>query len=251
MRREPRRALEARLAERARIARELHDTLLQSFDGLLLHFAAAARMFASRPNEALKNLNDTIAQTRRAIQDGREAVQGLRSSIDEPDDLAETISRLAVKLSGRTPSPESSAGTIPQPIRIRVEVGGKSRRLHPIVRDELYRVAAEALRNALRHAQATQIEVELRYRRRQFELHIRDDGRGIDPELTATGDREGHFGLKGMRERAAISGGKLTVWSAPGVGTEIEAAIPASRAYAPLVNVTGASAVTQFQQVPD
>jgi signal transduction histidine kinase len=96
----------------------------------------------------------------------------------------------------------------------------------------VYRIAAEALRNALQHAQPTHIEVELRYDVRRFRLEVRDDGRGIEQELLATGGREGHFGLKGMRERAELAGGTLKVWSAGGTGTEVEVSIPASRAYA-------------------
>jgi signal transduction histidine kinase len=103
--------------------------------------------------------------------------------------------------------------------------------LHPIVRDEVFRIAAEALRNAYQHSHGEQVEVELRYDPRQFRLRVRDDGQGIDPLLLASGGREGHFGLRGMRERAKLVGGKLTIWSAPGSGTEVEATIPASRAY--------------------
>jgi signal transduction histidine kinase len=120
---------------------------------------------------------------------------------------------------------------------LQVAAEGTPRTLHPIVRDEVYRIAGEALRNAFRHAQAKQIEVELRYDERQFSLRVRDDGKGIDPEiLSAEGrqgreGREGHFGLPGMSERAKLVGGKLTVWSAPDSGTEIELSVPAVHAY--------------------
>jgi len=110
-------------------------------------------------------------------------------------------------------------------------VEGTPRTLHPIVRDEIYRIGSEALRNAFRHAEAKQIEVELRYEERQLRLRIRDDGKGIDPKFLTTEGRERHFGLHGMRERAKLIGGKLTVWTAPGSGTEIELDIPASRGY--------------------
>jgi signal transduction histidine kinase len=198
----------------------------------LVHFAVAARRFGAQPDQALKMLNETIEQARRAIREGREAVQGLRSSTEEPNDLVQAISRLAEELSRSRPSSEPSAGSAPQAIDIRVQAVGESRRLHPIIRDEIYRIAAEALRNALQHSQATQIEVELSYDVREFRLQVRDDGEGIDPQLLASEGRAGHFGLRGMRERAELAGGKLTVWSAPGTGTELEAAIPASRAYA-------------------
>ena len=116
-------------------------------------------------------------------------------------------------------------------VELRVGVEGTPRTLHPIVRDEIYRIGSEALRNAFRHAEAKQIEVELRYDERQLRLRIRDDGKGIDPEFLTAEGREGHFGLHGMRERAKLIGGKLTVWTAPGSGTEIELSVPASRAY--------------------
>ena len=100
------------------------------------------------------------------------------------------------------------------------------------MRDEIYRIAGEALRKAFRHAGAKQIEVELRYDERQLRLRIRDDGKGIDPQFLATKGRAGHFGLHGMRERAKLIRGELTVWTAPGSGTEIELNIPAAYAYA-------------------
>jgi PAS domain S-box-containing protein len=224
--------LEARVAERTRIARDLHDTLLQSFNGLLPHFTTVARLLRSQPDEARRMLDDTIDQARLAVREGREAVQDLRSSTEEPNNLAEAIGRLAEELSGSTQSPALNAGREHQAVDIRVRTAGESRRLHAIVRDETYRIAMEALRNALQHSQATQIEVELHYDVRHFRLQVRDNGRGIDPELAAAGGREGHFGLQGMRERAELTGGKFTLWSAHGAGTEVEVTIPASRAYA-------------------
>jgi signal transduction histidine kinase len=111
-------------------------------------------------------------------------------------------------------------------------VEGVSRNLHPILRDEIYRIAAEALRNAFRHAHAHQIEVEIRYDDQDFRLRVRDDGRGFDPAVSPSEGRAGHYGLPGMKERAKIVGGKLTVWSEVDAGTEVELQIPASTAYA-------------------
>jgi len=113
-----------------------------------------------------------------------------------------------------------------------VEVEGTPKNLHPIVRDEIYRVASEVLRNAFRHAEARQIEVEFRYDQRQLRLRVRDDGKGIDAKFLTAEGRAGHFGLHGMRERAKLMGGKLTVWTAAHSGTEIELILPAARAYA-------------------
>jgi signal transduction histidine kinase len=111
-----------------------------------------------------------------------------------------------------------------------MEVAGGPRQLDPVVRDEAYRIAGEALRNAFRHAQARRITVEIRYDRRQFQLCIRDDGKGID-EATMELGHPGHFGLHGMRERAEIVGGRLEVWSKLDRGTEVELTIPGAIAY--------------------
>jgi signal transduction histidine kinase len=112
-----------------------------------------------------------------------------------------------------------------------VEVEGTPEDLHPILRDEVYRIAGEALRNAFRHAQAQRIEVEIRYDDKQLRLRIRDDGKGIDSR-NLDAERRGHFGLRGMRERAKLLGGKLTVWTDMASGTELELSIPASNAFA-------------------
>jgi signal transduction histidine kinase len=112
-----------------------------------------------------------------------------------------------------------------------VQVEGAPRDLHPILRDEVYRIIGEGIRNAFRHADAKQIEVEIHYDDRRLRVRVRDDGKGIDPKLLSDGAREGHFGLPGMRERAKLIGGKLTVWSEVDLGTEVELSIPAARAY--------------------
>jgi len=209
--------LEERVSERTRIARDLHDTLLQSFQGLLLRFQTVSALFETRPADAKRILTSAIDQTAQAITEGREAVQGLRAF--ERNDLARAITTLGEELAAHTS------------IGLQVDAEGTPRTLHPIVRDEGYRIAGEALRNAFRHAQAKQIEVELRYDEQLFRLRVRDDGKGIDPEVQTTEGREGHFGLPGMRERAKRVGGKLNVWSAPDSGTEIELSVPAVHAY--------------------
>jgi signal transduction histidine kinase len=110
-------------------------------------------------------------------------------------------------------------------------VEGISRNLHPILPDEIYRLATEALRNAFRHAAAQNIEVEIRYDAKYFRLRVRDDGKGIDPEVLRGDGREGHYGLPGMRERAKLVGGKLAIWTELDGGTEIEVNIPGARVY--------------------
>jgi signal transduction histidine kinase len=213
--------LDARVGERTRIARDLHDTLLQSFHGLLLRFQTARALLPTNPAKAAEVLDSAIDQTAAAITEGRDAVQGLRASATEMNDLAESIRALGEALAAES----ESHGVL------RLDVQGAPRLLHPIVRDEVFRIIGEALRNAFRHAQAEVVEVEIRYDERQLRVRVRDDGKGIDPSVVQAEGREGHFGLQGMRERAKQVGGKLTVWTGKDAGTEVELAIPALRAY--------------------
>ena len=215
--------LDARVNERTRIARELHDTLLQSFHGLLLRFQTVSQLLPERPVEAKDSLDGAIEQAAEAITEGRDAVQGLRDSTLQGNDLALAISTLAEELA------TDSSNNRPA---FRVAVEGESRNLHPIVRDEIYKIAAEALRNAFRHARARQIEVEIRYDNEYFRLRVRDDGKGIDSAILSRQGTEGHYGLPGMRERATIMGAKLTVWSDLDAGTEVDLRVPAGVAYA-------------------
>jgi len=178
--------------------------------------------------QSKQELDEAIEQAARAITEGRDAVQELRSSVVETNDLAAAIGTLGKELiAAGSRSPEFT-----------VQVEGAPRNLHPILRDEVYRVAGEALRNAFRHANANHIEVEIRYDERRFRLRIRDDGKGIDPNLLTDNGRPGHFGLCGMRERTKRIGGELTLWSSDPQrdgtlqsGTEVELRIPAALAY--------------------
>jgi signal transduction histidine kinase/ligand-binding sensor domain-containing protein len=215
--------LDARVAERTRIARDLHDTLLQSFQGVLLKFHAVSYMLGENP-AAREKLDGVIEQARQAITEGRDAVQGLRASTLAGNDLARTLITFCDEL--QRPEDEDNRA------RLQVEVEGTSRDLAALVHDDVYRIACEALRNAHKHAGATRIEVEIQYGERQFRLRIRDDGSGMDPEVLRQGARAGHFGLPGMYERASALGGTLTVWSERNAGTEIELTIPAGIAYA-------------------
>jgi signal transduction histidine kinase/ligand-binding sensor domain-containing protein len=216
--------LEERVNERTRIARDLHDTLLQSFHGLLLRFQTASELFPNRPVEAKQTLDSAIDQAAQAITEGRDAVQGLRSSTAVNSDLALAITTLGEEL--------ASGRANPSAVVFDVGVEGTQRDLHPILRDEVYRITGEALRNAFRHAEARRIEVEIHYDERQFRLRVRDDGKGIDSKLLNDDERPGHYGLRGMRERAKLLGGKLAVWSEVNTGTEVELSIPAANAYA-------------------
>ena len=180
-------------------------------------------MLPARPEEAKQSFESAIDQAAAAITEGRDAVQGLRSSTTVTNDLACAITTLGAELAGHESNPNAA--------EFHVEVEGTPRDLHPILRDEVYRIAGEAMRNAFKHAQAQRIEVEIRYDERQLRLRVRDDGKGIDPKHLNEEGRAGHYGLRGMRERAKLMGGKMTVWSEMEAGTEVELRIPASRAY--------------------
>jgi signal transduction histidine kinase len=216
--------LDARVGERTTIARELHDTLLQSFHGLLLRFQIVSELLPKHPEEAKAQLDQSIDRAARAITEGRDAVQGLRESTVQSNDLAQAVNTLGEELA-------SAPGNHGSPA-FRVTVEGEPRDLHPILRDEIYRISAEGLRNAFRHAHARQIEVEIRYDDQIFRLRVRDDGKGMDPSVLSGQGRKGHYGLPGMRERAKLIGGKLEIWSESDAGTEVELRIPAATAYA-------------------
>ena len=211
---------EERLAERTRIARELHDTLLQSFQALMLHFQTASDMLP--PGAAKEALEEALDHADQAILDGRNAIQNLRSPT-LTNDLAQAIAALGDELGGRDANNNSA--------KLRLAIEGKPHELHPILRDDVYRIAREALRNAFCHAQASKIEAEITYSSRLLRLRIRDNGTGIDPNVVNTG-RDGHWGLQGMRERAQHIGGQLEIWSQAGAGTEVDLSIPGSIAYA-------------------
>jgi signal transduction histidine kinase len=191
---------------------------------LLLRFQIASELLPERAVEAKRQLDGAIERAAEAITEGRDAVQGLREFAVETNDLALAVNSLAEELAVDPINHGAPA--------FRVTVEGESRDLHPILRDEIYRIAGESLRNAFRHAQARHVEVEIRYDDERFRLRVRDDGKGIDPAVLSGHAPEGHFGLAGMRERAELIGGALTVWSEVGEGTEVELRIPAATAYA-------------------
>jgi signal transduction histidine kinase/streptogramin lyase len=215
--------MDERLNERTRIARELHDTLLQSFQGVLLRFQAVSNILRASPEEAQKRLDGAIEQAAQAIAEGRDAIQGLRSSTMLSSDFAAALNTLGAEL--------ATVGGNQSPPAFHVEVEGTPRELKPILRDEVYRIAGEALRNAFRHAQAHRVEVAIRYDKQQLTVRVRDDGKGITPETLGAKGRVGHWGLQGMRERASKLGAQLELWSRPEAGTEMELKIPAATAY--------------------
>ena len=215
--------LEATVGERMRVARELHDTLLQSFQGVAFQLQAARKLFLRKADNAQQILDEAIVATEEALQEGRSAIGDLRPEPAAQRDLPELLNvvgnELATAHEGNGHSPS-----------YRVVVEGKQQDLSPMLQDEVYRVSREVIRNAFTHAAASHIEVEIRYDQDQLRLRVRDDGKGIDPKVLAEG-QSGHFGIPGMRERALRIGARLDFWSEMGAGTEVELTVPASMAY--------------------
>ena len=208
--------LEARLSERERIARELHDTLLQGFQGLLLRFqAVASRLPPGEP--AARLLDDALGRADRVLIEGRDRVTALRRTAEPSHDLAEALAAAGDEL---------GCGD-----RLRVAVEGESRPLHPVVRDEAYWVVREALANAVQHARAGSITIEVGYRPDELRLRCRDDGLGMEADAVTIGGQGAHWGLRGMRERARRIGARLNLTSRPGGGTVVELRVPAVMAY--------------------
>jgi signal transduction histidine kinase/ligand-binding sensor domain-containing protein len=205
-----------RLAERTRVARDIHDTLLQTIQGSKMVAEDALEHAADpgRLRSAIEQLDNFLA---RATREGRAALNSLRATAAEGHDLMETLKRVAEE--------EAGAGSL----SVTCTSTGDPRDIHPIVADEVFRIAHEAVRNARMHAQASKLLVELEYGERLI-LRITDDGMGMDSPLLEHG-RPGHFGLQGMRERAAHAEGKLTITSAPGAGTVITLIVPGGIAF--------------------
>ena len=215
--------LEERVGERTRIAGELHDTLLQGFQGLMLRFQTVVELLPARPLEAKQALEGALERADQAIREGRDAVRDLRSATFDGTELAQAAATIAEEF--------AASGVNPKAARFSVVAEGRARKLRPFPRDEIYRIVREALWNAFSHAQAQLIEAEIVYSRSALRVRVRDDGIGIHPKVLDQGGRAGHWGLCGMRERARRIGGQLSLWSRPGAGTEVELRIPGSIAY--------------------
>jgi signal transduction histidine kinase/ligand-binding sensor domain-containing protein len=215
----------AQAGERARIARDLHDTLLQNFHASLIQMQTARNIFPRRPEEAIQTLDNAIIGAEHAIDEGRTTIQNLRATTAPQTNLEYLLTVAGKELSN---GPASNGA---HPV-FAVAVQGACRTLTSVVHDEVYRIGCEVLRNAFRHAHASDIEAGVCYERRNLRLRIRDNGIGIDQKVLEEGAKAGHWGLPGARERAKRIGGRLDIRSDVGTGTEIELTVPASRAYA-------------------
>jgi signal transduction histidine kinase len=203
--------LEERCRERARIVHELHDTLFQGFLGAsMLLDQAAEQTPADSPSKPA--LSTALHLVRRAIDEGRAAICGLQTPLLAPSSLEQSFSNLLDEV---TPA---------RGVRPQIFVQGKPRALNPVIQEQLFLIGREAVMNALRHSEATKIEVEVQYLRSLVGLFVRDNGRGIDPEVVqkVTGS---HWGLRGMRDRAENIGARFGMYSRPGAGTEVRVAV--------------------------
>jgi ligand-binding sensor domain-containing protein/signal transduction histidine kinase len=210
--------MEERLEERERIARDLHDTLLQSVQGLILKFHAVSKQIpADAP--AHDALEKTLDHADQVLAEGRDRIRNLRVNAESLSDLPAAFRRVAKETT------QSGTPTF------KTVVEGSGRELHPLVLNESYCIGREALVNALTHSHGLHVEVEITYDSRQFRLRVRDDGRGIDSQILEEGGRSDHWGLQGMRERAQRIGAQLNLWSRPQTGTEVELIVPGSTAY--------------------
>jgi signal transduction histidine kinase len=210
--------LAERLEERERIARELNDTLLQSVGGLILRFQTATeRIPQGDPTRQM--LEEALRQSDQVLEEGRERVLGLGVSSTEPTQLPQAFAAVGHELRQEHPAD------------FRVVVNGDPRELHPIVRDEVYRIGREAIANSFQHANAKRCEMEISYDPGGLRIGFRDDGRGVDATTLGEGQLSGHWGLPGMHERARKIGAHLEIWSRHRLGTEVELRVPASIAY--------------------
>ncbi|MEJ0040266.1 MAG: two-component regulator propeller domain-containing protein [Gammaproteobacteria bacterium] len=209
--------LEERLIERERIARELHDTFLQNVQGLVLRFYTVIESLPAG-EDGRRMMEQALDSADRVLVEGRDRVAGLRASLEARDDLPQSLREIGEQH-------EALHGN-----SFRCTVVGSSRPLHPVPLEELRKIASEALVNAFRHAQAREVSLTMTYTKRELAVRIVDDGVGFDV-LAARRASSRHFGLVGMRERAAKIQGRLTITSPPGGGTVVELLVPAAIAF--------------------
>jgi signal transduction histidine kinase len=209
--------IRARMNERERIARELHDTLLQSVQGLIMRFSNIAQDIATIP-PAHREMIDALDSADAIVIEGRDRVHALRQWSDTRS-LSDLVGRTAERL------------LRPEKVETRVVVEGSQRDVYPAIANELLRITDEALFNIARHAQARSVTIAILFDTKTLTLQIIDDGIGITPAIVAQGGLTGHFGLVGMRERAAKIGGQLAITPGPAGGTQVEVTVGADIAY--------------------
>ena len=219
---------EERLAERVRIAQELHDTLLQGFIAVSMQLHSAVDQLPAGCAMVEPRFNHILQLLDRVVEEGRCTVQGLRSPDDSNLPIGEALASVPGDLGL---SPTSS---------FRVIVHGRERGLRAGLRDDVYRIGREAIINACRHSQATEIETEIEYQASELRIAVRDNGRGIDSQTLQWG-RNGHWGLQGMRERADRIGARLRLWSKAALGTEVELRVPGRVAFERAAAATAAA----------
>ncbi len=210
--------LEERQVEREAVARDLHDTFLQSVQGLILRFHTGTQQLA--PDHPVRPLfEDALGRSDSVMREGRDVLSRLHLSTTRPESLTEAFAALGKEF------------RVLAPVQLDVIVNGDSQELNSVVQEELVKIGREALFNAFRHAKASRIEVEVHFAVFELRVRLRDNGVGIDPAILREGSANGHYGLPGMRERCAKIRSSLELWSRPGSGTEIEVRVPAAIAY--------------------
>jgi signal transduction histidine kinase/ligand-binding sensor domain-containing protein len=204
-----------RLQERERIARELHDTLLQDFQAMILRFHSISRRLVSGDLNRLA-MDEGLRYADKALAEGRNRIRDIRVNTEAPQDLSKAFANYGEELSQL------------RPVAFDVKVTGTQIEIDPFVRDEIYRIGREAIGNAFRHSDCSKIEVELAFAFSEVQMKIRDDGRGLDPAILSAGGKPGHWGIYNMRERARKIGASLEISSQPNAGTTLLLKLPLS-----------------------
>ena len=210
--------LAERLGERERIARELHDTLLQGFHGLMLRFQVVNQLIPQN-EKARQIMEDAMNRADLLMSESRERIRDLRHHTGAVAALPEALSAVGE---------ERGTG---DSIGFRLVVEGAQRELNPLIRDEMYLIGREAIVNSLTHSEGSVVEVEINFGQAEVRLRVRDDGKGISPEILRSGGVAGHWGMSGMVERAQKMGGQCKIWNRTGAGTEVELKVPGGVAY--------------------
>jgi ligand-binding sensor domain-containing protein/signal transduction histidine kinase len=210
--------LEERQVEREAVARDLHDTFLQSVQGLILRFHSGTQELA-QDHPVRQSFEEALKQSDRVSREGRDILSRLHLSTARPESLTDAFAALGKEF------------RLLDPVQFDIIVRGSSHELNAVVQGELVKIGREALFNAFRHARASRIEVEVHFDIVELRVRFRDNGTGIDPAILREGSAVGHYGLSGMRDRCAKIRSSLELWSRPGAGTEIAVRVPAAIAY--------------------